>query len=77
MLILVPYKFDRNWTMLLAKSGTFLGIFSAQYVNFLGHVLLVERMIATVLAHCYEQLRAPIINAVWFIVLVRFFCLNF
>ena len=67
----VNVEVDANWKHIF-KIGTILWVFSGQYINLLGHVLLVERMIATLLVHRYEQLRTPIINAVWFIALVIF-----
>jgi hypothetical protein len=45
---------------------TFLYSFTAM----LGHVLLLERVLATVMAHRYEQWRSPWFSAGWCILLV-------
>jgi hypothetical protein len=47
-----------------------IDIFFQQYVTVIGHVLLIERVLATVFVSCYENFRKPYFSIAWFIFLV-------
>jgi hypothetical protein len=52
---------------------TAVDAFFNQYLTLMGHILLAERILATVFAGRYEALSSPYINIGWFSVMVSFF----
>jgi hypothetical protein len=50
-----------------------VAVFVTQFLAFLGHVLLVERIAATILALRYERSTSRIFSVCWFTLLVRLY----
>lgn len=46
--------------------------FANSFRNTLGHIILLERVIATVLANRYEAMDSPFFTIVWFVLTVGF-----
>lgn len=46
------------------------GIFSLNFVNLIGHVLLIERLIATIFVGTYESNKRPYFSIAWISLLV-------
>jgi hypothetical protein len=49
-----------------------IDIFFLQYYAVIGHVLVIERVLATVFVRCYETFRKTYFSIAWVIVLVFF-----
>jgi hypothetical protein len=56
-----------------SKFLTFWFGFSAFFRNFLAHVLVLERVMATVFVRNYEKWRKPNFSIAWFCIIVCFF----
>ena len=60
-----------KWDELLIQSVQFFLICTIQFMKFIGHILLIERLLATFMVYNYEQIRKPLFTIAWASILVH------